>query len=653
MAALSAYTYKKKVTADTSDETGVDVASTQSDFPAVFHMTTTSWGTTSEREHLYETHADWEKRVSFYTDGDQTTPLKYEVEYHADDASSEATEAVWHVKIPSVTGDSATAAEIWIGYGNDAGAADQDDPTNVWDANFVMVQHLGDAQWGSSPEAKDSTSNNNDGTNDGTTDVAGAVRRGRGFDGTDDKITVTDDNTLDFGAGSATVSVWVAASGLQDTIVHHYILDSPWSGWAFGLNETGHPRWWNGANWRVSNTTAHDGVLRHLAVSDNTTACSFYRNGVSDGSPGTTGGNKTTTVNMLFGFNDATEFLTGTLDEIRVSATARSADWIKLEYHSMYATAWNGDGLWTWSAEDSGVIQKSLSVVASSVVLISRDTNKGLSVSSAADPSILKKTNTSFSVSASAVASVVRKTLRPLAASASAVASVARNALKSLSATGTGTAGGSRVTKKALSTLASIVPTISPYKIGEVIQKALSVTASAVVSISRGTSKLLSASATAVPTLSHRTRISLAIAASAVASVTSKTLKSLTAAASIIPTISAHKIGEVIQKALSVTVSAVVSLSRKTSKSLSVTGTGTATRGATTVKKGLSISASVVVSATKGIRKGLSVVASVVTRITNDQVRRFVRPLFGILGSSRPNRSRLLTSRPRRSKLGS
>ena len=75
---------------------------------------------------------------------------------------------------------------IYMYYGK-SDAIDESDAAGVWDANFVMVQHMQEDPSGSAPQMIDSTVNNNDGTSAGTMtagdQVAGQIDGSLDFDG--------------------------------------------------------------------------------------------------------------------------------------------------------------------------------------------------------------------------------------------------------------------------------------------------------------------------------------------------------------------------------------------------------------------------------------------------------------------------------------
>src|SRR5260221_2535016 len=91
-----------------------------------------------------------------FTAGDGTTKLNHELESYSPTAGSAA---AW-VRIPGVSASVDTV--IYVYYGN-AGAADQQNKTGVWDSNYKVVNHLKDA----AGTVTDSTQYGNHGTASG------------------------------------------------------------------------------------------------------------------------------------------------------------------------------------------------------------------------------------------------------------------------------------------------------------------------------------------------------------------------------------------------------------------------------------------------------------------------------------------------------
>ena len=118
------------------------------------------------------------------TQNDGTTKLKHEI-VKWDNVGNEL---VLFVKVPTLYALQDTG--LWLYYDNPA-AADQQDITNTWPATYKMVHHLND-------NFLDSTSNDNDATEQGTTKVDGLVGDARDFNNSSDKIEIPDDPSLQF-----------------------------------------------------------------------------------------------------------------------------------------------------------------------------------------------------------------------------------------------------------------------------------------------------------------------------------------------------------------------------------------------------------------------------------------------------------------------
>ncbi len=114
--------------------------------------------------------------------------LDHEIEYY-DGANGNL--VAW-VRVPLLSASSDT--RLYIYYGN-AGATNQENPTGVWDTNYVMIQHLEE----NSGTHEDSTSNNCDGIpqNGLTQDSTGNIDGADSFDGVDDFLDLQTHTALD------------------------------------------------------------------------------------------------------------------------------------------------------------------------------------------------------------------------------------------------------------------------------------------------------------------------------------------------------------------------------------------------------------------------------------------------------------------------
>ena len=253
--------------------------------------------------------------------------------------------AVYHVKLPTASSTSDT--EFYCYYGK-SDASDGADGENVWDSNYALVHHMG-------ADCLDSTSNDNDGTNSGTT--LGLVRGGycRRFSGSSQYITYPTLGIFD-GTGQFTFELHYNQSvgGTQQIIS------------AYGENQlqiqTGENQNANilHARANVSSTwsdyviaSAHDyGTWYVASISYHpTSGWVLARGGASLDTDASTGAISTRDRYNVIGARRDTSafdrFYNGLLSEVRISSTARSLAWHKATYHSL------ADTLLTYGAEEA------------------------------------------------------------------------------------------------------------------------------------------------------------------------------------------------------------------------------------------------------------------------------------------------------------
>ena len=338
------YTTRRKLTID---QTKVDADLT--DFPVLVKLTSTNFDFSKANSDGFDIR---------FTSSDGTTLLKYERERH-DNVNGLA--EYW-VKIPSVSGTANT--DFYIYY-RTTDTADGADPTNVWDANFKMVQHLKDI---TTSTVNDSTANANNGAKIAANEpieADGKIAKAQNFDGINDYINISNENNFDFELNTPfSISAWVyhpgALGAATETIFSkigagvpgYYLLAGHWSTsltMIFKLDNSNHDfvtgdilpvdQW-------VYVTMTYNGT-NYLGIK-------LYLNGVECSytyySPGTV----TTILNNEsphIGKNDwapdgEVPYWKGKIDEIRVSNVTRSAAWIKADYNS------GNDSLLTYEAEE-------------------------------------------------------------------------------------------------------------------------------------------------------------------------------------------------------------------------------------------------------------------------------------------------------------
>ena len=290
-----------------------------------------------------------------FTSSDGITELPREIESYAG-----GTLYAW-VKV-TLTKDSSDSSDdvIYMYYGNSS--ATEPDPSspygseNVWDTDFVMVQHLQET----SGTHFDSTSYSNDSsyvlvTQQGT--ASGKINGTDEFDGIDDYITIVNSSDINIGIhGQRTVSAWF---NVADTAARQVIFEE--GAGIRGLNmyiDSGNL--YVGAWNEPSGESNWQGTWLSTAINPNTwyhvvawldggstitpNALKGYLNGVEFGSGdgsqlwghsgdiaiGRNGGSK---------FHDgddtsAGECFDGLIDEVQISNTPRDAEWIITGYNN-------------------------------------------------------------------------------------------------------------------------------------------------------------------------------------------------------------------------------------------------------------------------------------------------------------------------------
>src|SRR3989338_8923112 len=261
-----------------------------------------------------------------FTDSGGTTLLPYEEESWTGGAGGDATGVFW-VKVPTV----ATAADstIYVYYGSGS-ATDGQSATSVWDANYAAVWHLNET--GTNPTVYDSTSNNNDSTSQTWTPTTSGEIDGAGsFNGSSNSIGLSDTASLQ--PALLTISAWTKPSNTTDyQVIFDRETGAPYKGFELSMYN-GHWIWEVNGSLINFNATPSTSAFNLLTVSYDGTNANLYYNGALDKSQSQSAIDYSTTIVPVIGsrFPQTSGFFNGSLDEVRISATARSAAWIKFE----------------------------------------------------------------------------------------------------------------------------------------------------------------------------------------------------------------------------------------------------------------------------------------------------------------------------------
>lgn len=224
------------------------------------------------------------------------------------------------VLIPSLT---SSTNQIYMCYGNSAISSFQGGSTGAaWDSSYKGVWHLPD---GSSLTANDSTSNGYNGTVTGATATTGQIDGAASFS----SGNVIDISTFSNFSYPITLDIWSNATVNQGTFVQASSFNT---NMLFYINGTAPSLFVSGGNEVNGHAGDIDGTLKHIVVSVTSGGVAqIYVNGATSGGTATLTSLNTTTALKFFNGYTAN---TGKLDEVRISNTNRSANWITTEYNN-------------------------------------------------------------------------------------------------------------------------------------------------------------------------------------------------------------------------------------------------------------------------------------------------------------------------------
>ncbi|MDZ7744650.1 MAG: DUF2341 domain-containing protein [Candidatus Saccharibacteria bacterium] len=327
----------------TIDETMVSGGSDLANFPILVSVTDTDLRSTDFGGGV----ANVDANDIVFTLDDGTTLLAYELESYNDQTGDLN---AW-VRLPSLSATIET--ELYIYYGNEL-ATNQQDPDNVWPADYVMVQHLQE-QSGSGNFLADSTSVGNDGIPLGTTPAFNSSSRingGWGYGGNNQqRIEIADNTSLQL-ADSFTAEAWARFTSWTTPDHNPVLWKGSQIGWGNNYNfriavSNGAPTWGvtcSAEGWFAGGTVSLNTWNHYVLTFDGTTVRGFL-NGTEVGSTTDCSGQSLNTmagnpVRSGFGYrNSPTQetHMAGDVDELRIANQAQSSAWIQTGYNNMNA----------------------------------------------------------------------------------------------------------------------------------------------------------------------------------------------------------------------------------------------------------------------------------------------------------------------------
>lgn len=335
---LNGFTAFKTITIDPAQVVG---ASDLSDFPMLFTGTFAWLKTTANGGSVTDAEGD---DIVYTSDAGCTTNLKFEREAFN---GSDGFVTDW-IKIPTLSTSVSTV--IYQCFGKAAITTFQGDPENVWDSNYKAVYHMKEDPAGSAPQMLDSTANNNDLTaiSDPTQDLTSQFNGGLSFDGTAAASKTQNASINDL--STITVSAWMNpttfGSGGQGRIIDKTQSGTTGFFVAIIASEANLRFVRLGATvlWETGNSSIATGTWASIAItydySNNANDPIFYKNGSAISSTELIGPPVSTTPNdgsndLIVGDRTAADRgFSGDMDELRISSTVRSADWVATEHNN-------------------------------------------------------------------------------------------------------------------------------------------------------------------------------------------------------------------------------------------------------------------------------------------------------------------------------
>jgi RHS repeat-associated protein len=330
----SAYSYRRTIVIDHTQVPNTD----QANFPFLFNTTDPSLATTANGGHVTSPAGN---DIIFSLDPAGATKLDHELEEY----DPVAGQVIAWVRVPNLSHTQDTV--LYVFYGNANVAGPQQNPTGVWDSNFVGVWHVPN---GTTLSLADSTLNGNNATDNGATATAGQIDGGMLTNGTTYATVGSQPGLGNLAQGNATFSLWVNPSA--SSYVYGGLMGKDYPGWSLGLNG-GSPEFALPADnlWFSSGASLNPGTWSYVTVTLSGTGgaggtatpqATMYVNGqlvgTVAGNPGPIPDDSATVAYVgaapsAFGSNT----VTGSEDEFRISNIIRSPDWIATEYNNQSA----------------------------------------------------------------------------------------------------------------------------------------------------------------------------------------------------------------------------------------------------------------------------------------------------------------------------
>jgi hypothetical protein len=321
------YSYRRAITIDHTKVPNTD----QTNFPVLVSGTYSYLATTGNvtNSNGYD--------VIFTSDAAGSNPLAFEQESY----SASTGEVNYWIKVPTLSHTADTV--IYMFYGNPLVTTSQSNKTAVWDSNYAGVYHFPN---GSTLNANDSTSNGNTGSVAGASPATGQIGGGGSFNGSGSYIDAGNTTGLQITSNAITLSAWIKPTNAKAASSERLIVKelpsngNPYVAYVLYRTQAGNTvRMGVSTSGSFTDTfggTLSAGSWAHVVGTYDGSYLTLYVNGSPVNSTPKSGNITSSTKDVIFGADTelGDEYFNGTMDEVRISNTARSADWIAAEYNN-------------------------------------------------------------------------------------------------------------------------------------------------------------------------------------------------------------------------------------------------------------------------------------------------------------------------------
>ncbi|MCD4760439.1 DUF2341 domain-containing protein [bacterium] len=336
------YDYRRKITLGLNSTV---LGGPHTDFPIVIsegqdYLKTVTNGGKVKNDNGYD--------IVFASDVNGESILDHEIEYYS---SSTGEFTAW-VRMDSMASDT----DIYMFYGNANISSTQENITQVWRNDYRIVKHM----TASGPDGATASATSSDGMfsksgQAGPTEVAGKIGRSLSFDGDYDYLYVEKNIDKMAGYDDFTVEAWLKPSSLgheYSSIVYFGNGDqSKQDGWLLRHRAHSDDTLYFHMGW--NNQISYGGESSPVIINDVWTysAVTVDRDLKHQMYTNTVAGNSFTTTSDAYfldnvydwyigrDWSSSSLWFEGEIDEVRISSTLRSTDWMTTGYNNINATS--------------------------------------------------------------------------------------------------------------------------------------------------------------------------------------------------------------------------------------------------------------------------------------------------------------------------